>query len=197
MRAEVEQVSDLVVIDTVPTGGVITVDGTAKSTPHAVTITSAPVTQYDPQDWPHGSVHSIEAPGSFVVTDGFGNTLTNEFSGWNQSAGLSIDVTADEGMPDLTASYTTRSEPPPEPPVYSQLSNTIGFDIEAALEGTPKGPFVRLTNGSLSMGGLVTDGFTITGDLFISLTKIKAGLNSSQFRFPETANPFGYIHSRD
>ena len=186
LRAAVSEASDLVVIDTVPSGQSITVDGIARTTPFAAAVRC---TASNPAEWPLGSLHRISAPAPFTVTDGNGNQLDYCFASWNTGSGSEIVVAAQPGMDDIIGTCTVSEIVPAVVPAAAsapQRQNDGGFDINAVLAGTPRGPFVRISNGTLAVTGLGSQAFTLQGDLLAGFSELHARLSSTPLNIPKT-----------
>jgi photosystem II stability/assembly factor-like uncharacterized protein len=188
LRATVREASDLVVIDTVPSGQSITVDGIARTTPFAAAIRC---TASNPTEWPLGSLHRISAPAPFTVTDANGNELRYQFGSWNAGSGPDIVVAARPGMPDILGTCRVAEIIPASPPPASapQKQSDPAFNIAEAMAGTPHGPFIRISNGSLSINGFGDQTFAIQGELLAGFSKIHARLATSSLSIPETSGP--------
>jgi hypothetical protein len=189
LHTTVQEASDLVVIDTVPSGQQITVDGIQRTTPFAAAIRC---TASNPTEWPLGSLHRISAPAPFTVTDASGNQLLYRFASWSAGSGSEIVVAAHPGMADILGTCAIAEIIPatgPAPLSSPQRQSDSGFDITTALAGTPRGPFLRISNGALAVNGLGSSNFTIHGELLAGFSELHAQLSSDSLSIPATADP--------
>jgi hypothetical protein len=188
LRAEVAETSDLLVIDTVPSGRTISVDGIERTTPFAATIRANAAND---TEWVEGSLHTVSATEQFTVADSNNNLLEFRLAGWNIGAGAAQTIAARPGTPDLKATYIMAAvaaaapAPPQEAPRAPEEDST--FDFDSALAGTPAGPFLRLSSAHLTVGGLAANAFRVQGDLFVSLRKLHAALGTSALNIPDSA----------
>ncbi len=186
MRTTVQEASDLVVIDTVPSGQQITVDGIQRTTPFAAAIRC---TASNPTEWPLGSLHRISAPAPFTVTDALDNQLLYRFASWSAGSGSEIVVAAHPNIADILGTCAVAEIIPadsPSPLSAPQEQSDSGFDIATALDGTPRGPFLRITEGTLTVNGLDSSNFSIHGELLAGFSELHARLSSDSLSIPET-----------
>jgi len=178
LRAEVAASPHVVTLDTEPSGLPLVVDGVTYATPVAFSVQDDTTAA---THWGIGSLHVVQAPGSTVVTSDGGEETTYAFQSWNVAGGLAVTVAATRDLENLTASYLVSGlsagsgtalpmGTPPPPPLAG---------------GYPTGPFIRLSDASLSVPFL--DGFTVEGDMYLSATQFNATLSTTSIDIPDAA----------
>ena len=199
LRAEVVEQSDILVFETEPPGMTVTIDGVDYLTPVAFGVGS---TSEGAKAWGEGSMHTIEVPDQVTMTDG-DNQLTYAFRGFNNNGQNRFTMPATRGgtannriCANFVVSRVVDStpDPPAPPPPLPQLTLSGDGDglrqqVVDALANTPEGPFFRLTGGNLTIPGLGEDGFAVDGELFLSLTEMRASLRTSPLALPGGTGP--------
>jgi hypothetical protein len=186
LRAEVLPTTEMVTFNTVPEGLSITVDGVQYSTPVSFGVGEISGAA---REWCEGSIHTITAPLTGSLSDAGGTELNYRFCNWDSAAGNSITVAASRGSLTYTANYVVTDVVGPAPPPGAPPPPPSHIDPAQALAGTPEGPFLRLSDGSLSLPGITANGFQIEGELFLSFSKMDASLTSTSLAFPATGTP--------
>ena len=126
------------------------------------------------------------------MTDTNSNQLKYDFKSWNAGAGSEIVVAAQPGMDDIIGTCTVTNiipaAPPAEPASAPQKQSDGEFDITTAMAGTPRGPFIRISDGSLAVNSLggTNQPFTLKGDLLAGFSELHAQLSSSSLSIPKT-----------
>ncbi|HWB01723.1 MAG TPA: choice-of-anchor D domain-containing protein [Verrucomicrobiales bacterium] len=184
LRAVVPEVTRLSQFDTDPPGLPLVVDGVTFNNTAAFAVRSNASTS---GEWAEGSLHTISAPATATATDKNDNDIQYRFAGWEHGGAATQTITATFSGAPLKARYEIISVTPPAAQLAEGVvftPRTTAFNIQTALAGTPRGPFVRLTGGNLTVAGLVNGGFSMDGDLLIGLTKIHGHLTTSQLLIP-------------
>jgi hypothetical protein len=197
LRAAVQETAGTILIETVPPGAAVTVDGVSYPTPVSFAVGCTAAT---PKEWLEGSQHVIVAP-TAVALAANGRTLTYGFADWSlQNASTrTLSIVARPNLGRVTARYRLDGISPPagglagasageEEPLI-QLAG-LPPDLNTLVAGTPAGPWFRLTTGRVDIPNLGANGFNITGDLMASLSRIKGSVSSSALNWPATGTPF-------
>ena len=196
LRATVQESAGVALIETQPAGASVTVDGVSYPTPVTFAVGCTAST---PKEWLEGSQHTIAAPAAVALVAN-GSTLTYGFSEWSlQNSGTrTLQIVARPNLGRVTARYRLDTITTPgggglaaasaEEPVFQPAG--LPADLNTLVAGTPAGPWFRLSNGRVDVLNLGGNGFNITGELFASLSRIKASLTSSAINWPSTGSRF-------
>ncbi len=197
LRASVDETGGAVLIETVPSGATVTVDGVPYPTPVTFAVGCTAST---PKEWLEGSQHTIVAPSSVALIAN-ASTLNYGFSEWSlqNASTTTLFIVARTNLGRITARYRldgiqsggagggggemagAGGEP---------LFQAAGFppDLGSVVAGTPAGPWFRISNGRLDLPNLGGNGFNITGELFGSLSRMKGSLTSTPLNWPATGS---------
>lgn len=198
LRATVQEVAGAVVIETIPPGASVQVDGVAYPTPVTFAVGCTAAT---PKEWLEGSQHTIVAP-SAVALVANANTLTYGFSDWSlqNAAGTKLEIVARPNLGRVTARYRLETIASPggggaglaAASAGDPLFQAAGLppDLNSLVAGTPAGPWFRLSGGRLDIPSLGANGFTISGELFASLSRMKGSLTSTAINWPGSGSRF-------
>ncbi|MEZ5302654.1 MAG: choice-of-anchor D domain-containing protein [Verrucomicrobiales bacterium] len=190
LRARVADERRLVTFQTVPAGLPVTVDGLEYASPVSFSVGS---TARSEREWCEGSAHTVSVPDAESIAADGGNTLEYRFGGWDAAPGREIIVDASSAQQTYVATYVVGEAVAPPAPIIAPAAakkkpggggEKAGFNIAQALAGTGQGPFLRLTEGSLTIPNLGT-GFAIEGEMFLSLHRLYASLTSAAIAFPD------------
>ncbi|MBS0658732.1 MAG: choice-of-anchor D domain-containing protein [Verrucomicrobia bacterium] len=189
LRATVAVASSTVVIRTEPEGRQVTIDGIDYTTPVAFTVSAAASGAAAEREWVEGSQHRLTTKeASFSVTAADGTQTTYTFGEWEGGGPRAFAFTASRSGPaELKAVFVPTLVTPPTvaaPPARASGPNPL----LAGLANSPKGPFFRLSNGSLKLPNLGATGFAISGELLVSLTKLKGHLTTTALNLPDNGD---------
>lgn len=143
LRSEVNETTGVYVIDTVPTGQPIFVDGQEITSPATFAVRCA---SRNPSEWLEGSVHTI-APknATFTVASG-ADTLTYIFTGWDRGGTDTATISATRGDKVIVGRYIRSDvKPPGGAQSAARAPRDIPPAIAARIGGTPQGPWLRLS----------------------------------------------------
>jgi hypothetical protein len=197
LRASVTATSSLVRLDVEPPGleVPIVIDGVTYTDRAAFAISDI-VT--DARQWGNGSLHTLRVPPSVRVTNDLGTIHEYVFLHGPFSRTNEFVVTADTRIDRIPLTYALKKVERETSPLamlpsvldhemlYSALAMRdvdTNFAVQDALAGTPWGPFLRITDASLDIGG-IGGGFDVNGALFLSLSEMYASLKTSEIGFP-------------
>lgn len=192
LRARVVPEPRIMVLDTIPAGLPLLIDGVARTAPVSFTITPFASGASGALEWTPGSAHRIAPVNLDVSLAGPGGSSTAyRFSRWSHGVSQPEFILVADGAASsrLVAEFQPfRFQTPavvaPPPP------RTAGPDpLISGLANTPKGPFLRVREGSLKLPNLGANGFSVVGELFVSPTRVRAVLQSSELAFPATGTP--------
>ncbi len=197
LRASVDETAGAIVIDTVPPGATVTIDGVAYPTPVTFAVGC---TASGPKEWLDGSQHTIVAPPTIALVAN-ASALTYGFADWSlQNASTpTMRLVARSGLGRITARYRLDTLSPggvggdgggdsiaAMDPLFQPAGGPP--DLSAAVAGTPAGPWFRLTGGRVDIPGLGNNGFAMTGELLASLSRMKGSLHSTAIHWPATGS---------
>jgi photosystem II stability/assembly factor-like uncharacterized protein len=190
LRALVAPAPKMLVFNTEPQGRQVTIDGVNYTTPVAFAVTAVASGAAGSREWVEGSQHRITtAEETFNLTASDGTVTTYGFSEWQSGGARSFELTASRsGSAAITAVFQPRSVTPPAPPGPPPPRAGGPNPLLAGLANSPKGPFFRLSNGSLKLPGLGATGFTISGEVLFSLQLIKGHIETTALNLPETGD---------
>lgn len=173
LRSVVQPKPVVASFETVPPGLVLSIDGTNVVGPVTRTIrTGGEVAG----DWSLGSVHAVVAAESQVV-----NGVKYSFAGWLPFEEPAFNYVATNRPVSYVATYVAEGE---DVPAGAALFSAAG----GPPAGLPTGPYLRLSNASIS--NAVLGNFAVNGAVLLSAETIDASLNSQAFRIPaNTASP--------
>jgi hypothetical protein len=194
LRATVAESAGAIVIETVPPGASVLVDGVSYPTPVTFAVGCTAST---PKEWLEGSQHTISAPPSIAVAAG-ANTLTYGFGDWSLGNlnSRTVQIVARPDLGRVVARYRLDVVDSPaaamafaaaEQPLIQAAS--IPADLTSLVGGTPQGPWFRMTGGNITISNIGGSGFAVTGELFASLTRIKGSLSSTALDLPSGSTP--------
>lgn len=189
LRATVAAATRTVVVRTEPEGRQVTIDGVDYTTPVEFTVTAVATGAAGSREWVEGSAHRLTAKdASFNVTAADGTQTTFTFSEWEGGGPRSFAYTATRtGSSELKALFVPTLITPPA--VANPPARTGGPDaLVAGLANSPKGPFFRLSNGTLKLPNLGATGFTVSGELLVSLSRIKGHLTTTALALPDSGD---------
>jgi len=190
LRALVAPAPKMIVFNTEPQGRQLTIDGVNFTTPVAFAVTSVASGAPGSREWVEGSQHRITTlEDTFNVTAADGTVTTYGFSEWQGGGARSFELTASRsGASAITAVFQPRSITPAAPPGPPPPRAGGPNPLLAGLANSPKGPFFRLSNGSLKLPGLGATGFAISGEVLFSLQVIKGHIETTALNLPETGD---------
>ncbi|MBK8001977.1 MAG: choice-of-anchor D domain-containing protein [Verrucomicrobia bacterium] len=171
LRAVVQPAPVVVSFETVPPGLTLRIDGSNVVGPVSRTIRTGTAMA---GDWAMGSAHSVVAVETQLV-----NGVTYSFAGWLPFEEASFTYVATNRAVQYVASYIPEGEEAPEGGVA--LFSAAG----GPPSGLPTGPYLRLSNASIS--NALLGNFAVSGSVLLSADVIDASLSSQAFRLP--ANP--------
>ncbi|RME91730.1 MAG: choice-of-anchor D domain-containing protein, partial [Verrucomicrobia bacterium] len=165
--------SEVVVLDSEPSGATLTVDGSNVVTPAAFSIVDGAPGAGQLQ---RGATVTVQAPGSFT-RDG----VPYEFQRWDPGAGGTLTFVSGQSVERFTARYAPSqiAGAVSEPPVQTGQCRFIPPNDVAF------GPWVKITEATLTLPWLGNGSgseFEVEGALFLSLTRAYGSLTSSRIR---------------
>ena len=191
LRALVPEASDMMVFNTEPQGRSLVIDGVARTTPVAFAISPFASGSASSLEWVEGSRHTITTQeASFTLTNADISSASYVFSEWSGAPTRAWTLTAARtGSMSQIATFVPGTLTPPAP-IAPPPPRVMGPNVLlSGLTNSPKGPFFRLSNGSLKIPNLGASGFAITGELLVSLVKIKGHLETTALKLPDTGTP--------
>jgi hypothetical protein len=186
LRATVGAEPRFLTINTEPQGLPVKVDGVDFVAPVSFAIVPFASTASGTREWIEGSQHRIEVSES-VTRNHAGGSVNYRFADWTSGSSRQFTITANREVAlTHTATFVVTQiaaplvqAPPPRAPNGPN-------PLLTALADAPKGPFLRISDGSLRLPNLAGNDFAITGDLFLSLTRIQGQLATTAFTLPES-----------
>jgi hypothetical protein len=125
-------------------------------------------------DWDMGSLHVIRAPETQLV-----NGVTFTFAGWLPFEEGTFTHMATNTSVQYVASYIATGEQAPPAAGFAFLGKSA---MSGPPAGLPTGPYLRLTQASISNSLL--GNFAVSGSVLLSAELIEATLDSEAFRLP-------------
>lgn len=189
LRATVTPASATVVFRTEPEGRALTIDGVDYTSPVAFTVAAYATGLAGGREWVEGSQHRIATKeATYSVSAADGTVTTFAFSEWEGGGPRSFAYTASRsGAAELKALFVPTLVTPPG--VAAPPTRTTGPNpLLSGLANSPKGPFFRLSNGQLKLPNLGATGFAISGELLVSLSKIKGHLSTTALNLPDSGD---------
>jgi len=190
LRATVGAAPRFLTINTQPQGLPVKVDGIDFVAPVSFAIVPFASTAGGAREWIEGSQHRIEVPET-VTRNHAGGSVQYRFAEWTSGAARQFTITASRDVAltqnasfvALEVSAPPIAPPPPRPPNGPN-------PLLTALADAPKGPFLRITDGNLTLPNLAGNNFEITGELFLSLSRIQGQLATTAFAVPNSGSKF-------
>ena len=174
LRSVVQSAPVIISFETVPPGLAVTIDGTNVPSPATRAVR---LVQGSAGDWSIGSPHTIVAVETQMV-----NGVTFTFAGWLPFEEPAFTYIATNRAVKYVASYVATGEDAPAG--VEVLFSAAG----GPPTGLPTGPYLRLSNASIS-NSLLGD-FEVNGSVLLSADVVEASLKSEAFRIPaSTATP--------
>ncbi|MGL5016830.1 MAG: LamG-like jellyroll fold domain-containing protein, partial [Luteolibacter sp.] len=183
LRANVAPAAEFITLRTEPDGLPIQVDGVNFTSPVSFAVVHSASSQPGAREWVEGSSHRITALASHTSPNAAGS-VKYDFHEWSGGGGREFFLTAQRVGATFTATYAPGVIVAPgvaEPPARSS-----GSTILQGLAGSPKGPFLRITNGNLTLPNLGANGFAISGDLYLSSQRFQGRISSTALNLPAT-----------
>jgi photosystem II stability/assembly factor-like uncharacterized protein len=173
LRSVVTPAPRVVSFLTDPPGLSLVVDGLTVTAPISRMVRAGAAAN----EWEIGSLHAITALETQVV-----NGVTFVFDGWLPFEERGFAYMATNRTAQYVASYIAVGEPaPPAPP------QSFGFTKAAKAgppAGLPTGPYLRLTEASISNS--ILGAFEVSGAVLLSAENIEATLESRALRLPRS-----------
>jgi len=172
LSGEALAIPSVVTLQTEPPGLPLRLNGATISTPRAYTVVDA---TNNANEWRLGSVQQIEAPA--IATAGGQNY---EFVSWASGEERTFDFVATNGSVTFLARYVAVPSDQNGGPQGDAMPKAA--KVVTVPPGLPTGPFLRVTQGTLSNS--VLGGFSVSGSLLLSADNITASLRSRAVRIP-------------
>lgn len=156
---------------TEPPGLLLSIDGTNVAAPASYQVR---LNANGAGDWDIGSLHTVSAPETQLV-----NGVTFNFAGWLPFEERTFVHAVTNDSVAYVASYIAVEEA--APPAIADIRKVMKSGAPA---GLPTGPYLRLTDASIS--NAVLGNFEVSGSVLLSAEVIEATLESEAFRLPAT-----------